>query len=68
MRIFSGLIGLICLFIGVLALVFNTDLPESVRPSVETSFAVLVVGGVLAYLGREYLGMWLAYLLSGGGD
>mgnify|MGYP000067742425 CR=1 FL=1 len=67
-RSFSAYIGICSLTIGLVTLVFEDSLPESLKFASVYSVVLVLLGLLLSYYGRHYLKGWLAYLLFSGDE
>ena len=65
MRFFSGWFGIVFFVIGLLSMIFHSELPEDSRLTTLSSFILVFSGVALMYFGREYLPAWLGYLFGG---
>ena len=64
----SGASSICSLTIGLVTLVFEDSLPESLKFASVYSVVLVLLGLLLSYYGRHYLKGWLAYLLFSGDE
>lgn len=65
MKFFSGWIGISLFVIGLLSLVFQSDLPEASRIDPLLAITITFAGVLFMYSGRRYLPGWLGQLFTG---
>lgn len=69
MRLISGWLGICCVVIGVLSIVFQNRIPpEDNILNIPESVVLAAFGVLLMYIGREYLPAWFGFLFGDDGS
>lgn len=69
MRIISGWLGICCTVLGILSIIFYSDIPNEVHILEIRGYILLtVIGIILMYIGRKYLLAWFGVMSSDNDD
>ena len=63
-KIYSALFGLSGFGIGLVQILYRSELPNELQLSFGQTVAMLLVSVALMYYGRRYLLMWIGYSAS----